>query len=374
MDSYLNAYRGRRVLVTGHTGFKGAWLSEWLLLLGAEIRGYSLQPPTSPALFDQLGLAARLAEQRADVGDRNALAAAVREFRPDFVFHLAAQSLVRRSHVEPEPTWATNVLGTVNVLEALRTLSTPCAVVIVTSDKCYASRNLPRGYTEDDPLGGNDPYSSSKAAAEMAVTAWRNSFFSPAEIARAAVAPVGLASGRAGNVIGGGDWAADRIVPDSIRSLMRAEPIAVRNPAAVRPWQHVLESLSGYLLLAARLHGALTARPSPNAKELQTLAAPFNFGPRDQAERNVQDLVDQVLRHWPGKWSAKVEAGAPTEEPRLRLDSTRAETVLGWRPRWDFAETVARTVDWYRAVADNPTVAPDLTRRQISEYMALAPT
>lgn len=374
MDLYLNAYRGRRVLVTGHTGFKGAWLCEWLLTLGAEVRGYSLSPPTAPSLFEQLTLARRMPQLHADVCDRSAVAMAVREFQPDFVFHLAAQSLVRRSHSEPVDTFATNVLGTVHVLEALRALRSPCAAVFVTSDKCYANRNSPVGYREEDPLGGNDPYSSSKAAAEMAVTAWRASFFPPDRIARGEVAPVGIASARAGNVIGGGDWAADRIVPDSIRSLMRVEPIFVRNPGSTRPWQHVLESLSGYLALAARLHGGLTAAPVPLEAELRQVAAPFNFGPDDETERTVQSLVEEVLVRWPGCWEMKHESGAPIEEWRLRLDSTQARRVLGWRPRWDFRQTVAHTVEWYRAVVDNPAMAPELTRRQITEYMAPLPS
>lgn len=356
--------------MTGHTGFKGAWLTEWLLLLGAEVRGYSLAAPTTPSLFAQLGLAGRISHQLADVRDRAALVSAVREFAPDFVFHLAAQPLVRQSHAEPAATYETNVLGTVNVLEALRGLRSPCAAVFVTSDKCYANRDIPGGYKEDAALGGDDPYSSSKAAAEIAIAAWRNSFFSPEAVASGRVAPVGVASGRAGNVIGGGDWAADRIVPDCIRSLSRDEVILVRNPESIRPWQHVLESLSGYLHLGARLHTALSAAPEGRGGELARLAAAFNFGPGDGVERTVRELVEEVLRHWPGRWERRFDAAAPSESWRLHLDSARAREVLGWRPRWDFQRAVVHTVTWYRAVAEKPAVAPELTRRQIREYMA----
>jgi CDP-glucose 4,6-dehydratase len=372
MDSYLKAYRGRRVLVTGHTGFKGAWLCEWLLALGAEVRGYSLAPPTTPSLFDQLSLAKRLPQPLGDIRERSAVAAAVGEFQPDYVFHLAAQSLVRQSHDEPVETYATNVLGTVHVLEALRELRSPCAAVFVTSDKCYASQISSAGYREEDALGGRDPYSSSKAAAELAVAAWRASFFPPDRIVHGKTAPVGIASARAGNVIGGGDWAADRIVPDCIRSLQRGAPIVVRNPASTRPWQHVLESLSGYLVLAARLHGVLTASPAPLEAELRQLAAAFNFGPEDETERSVQSLVEEVLGRWPGQWEPKSENEAPFEEHRLRLDSTRARAILGWRSRWNFQQTVARTVDWYRAVTRDQAVAEEVTRQQISEYMRTA--
>lgn len=370
MDSLAHAFRGKRVFVTGHTGFKGAWLTEWLLLLGAEVRGYSLPPPTTPALFDQLGLAARIHHQLADVCDPAAVLVAVREFQPDFVFHLAAQPLVRRSYGEPVVTYATNVMGTIHVLEALRVLAKPCAAVFITTDKCYENRNQSEAYREEDHLGGADPYSSSKAAAELAIASWRRSFFSVEQIIRGEIAPVGIASVRAGNVIGGGDWAEDRIVPDCMRRLGRHEAIVVRNPHATRPWQHVLEPLAGYLMLASRLRQALVAAEAPTREELRQLAGPFNFGPARPDERTVRELVDEVLRHWPGSWMPADGPGGHAEAQQLHLDSTKAATVLGWRPCWNFAQAVARTTEWYRAVADDATVASGLTGRQIGEYSA----
>ena len=243
------AFRGKNVWLSGHTGFKGAWLAHWLLGLGAKVHGFALPPATEPALFDQLGLVNQMEHQLADIRDSGAVAASIAAVQPDFVFHLAAQAILRTSYEIPIETYATNVMGTIHVLEALRALKKPCAAVLVTTDKCYENREWVYGYREDDPLGGYDPYSSSKAAAEIAISAWRRSFFGEH--------PVRVASGRAGNVIGGGDWAKDRIVPDCIRHLQRNESIPVRNPRATRPWQHVLEPLSGYLWLAARVAQSL---------------------------------------------------------------------------------------------------------------------
>jgi CDP-glucose 4,6-dehydratase len=243
---FRGLYRGKSVFVTGHTGFKGSWLTAWLLELGAHVHGFAQPPPTTPALFDQLGLAARIQHELGDVRHFMAVQRSIAKAQPDFVFHLAAQPLVRRSYEEPLETYATNVLGTAHVLEALRGLQKPCAAVFITTGKCYENREWVHGYREEDPLGGHDPYSSSKAAAEIAIASWRRAFFCDH--------PVKIASARAGNAIGGGDWAADRIVPDCIRSLQAGQPIAVRNPKATRPWQHVLEPLSGYLWLAALLY------------------------------------------------------------------------------------------------------------------------
>jgi len=368
MDAFAAAYRGKRVLITGHTGFKGAWLSEWLLGLGAEVWGFSLPPPTRPALFEQLGLASRLKHQLGDVRDAAAVCDCVRACRPDYVFHLAAQSLVRAAYADPAGTYATNVTGTIQVLEALREVAHPCAAVFVTSDKCYVNRNQAAGYVEDDPLGGADPYSSSKAAAEVAIASWRKSFFAPGKIAAGGVPSVAIASVRAGNVLGGGDWAADRLVPDCVRALQRGETIAVRNPAAVRPWQHVLEPLSGYLQLAARLRGALVS--GPDATALARFASAFNFGPAETDARPVRELVTEVLRHWPGQWEEKSEVDAPEEAGQLRLNSARAAAVLEWHPRWHFSDAVRETVTWYRAVAGGADAA-GLVRAQIQTYSAL---
>jgi len=248
---FAEAFRNKTVWLSGHTGFKGAWLAQWLLELGANVHGFALEPATEPALFDQLGLAKRLHHQIADIRDPAAVRESVKKSQPDFVFHLAAQPPVRLSYEQPLETYATNVMGTAHVLEALRALDKPCAAVLITTDKCYENREWLHSYREEDPLGGYDPYSSSKAAAEIAISAWRRSFFKKH--------PVKIASARAGNVIGGGDWALDRIVPDCIRALQKKQPIAVRNPNATRPWQHVLEPLSGYLWLAARLYQPFAA-------------------------------------------------------------------------------------------------------------------
>lgn len=343
--------------MTGHTGFKGAWLCEWLLALGAEVTGYSLAAPTQPALSDQLGLATRVHHVPGDIQDLDRLSAAVAAARPDYVFHLAAQSLVRDSYARPIETFSVNVLGTAHLLEALRRLDRPCAAVIVTSDKCYENRDWVYGYREDDPLGGHDPYSASKGAAELVVSSMRRSFF--------ARSPVRIASARAGNVIGGGDWARDRILPDCMRALAAGQPIAVRNPSATRPWQHVLEPLSGYLWL-----GALLARPEMRNVPLAALTSGFNFGPDRDANRTVRELVECVLERWPGSWVDGSEANAPAEARLLQLATDKAHGLLGWAPVWRFQEAVAHTVAWYRALATagGDVEVRSLTLEQIQAY------
>ena len=351
---FLETYQGRRILVTGHTGFKGSWLCEWLLALGAEVTGFALPPPTEPALFNQLGLAARLRDVPGDVRDLPAVQNAIRIARPDFIFHLAAQPLVLLSYAQPVETYATNVMGTVNVLEAVRLAGAPCTVVVVTTDKCYENNGRLHDYREGEPMGGHDPYSSSKGAVELIVSAYRRSYFSsPNSVVR-------LASARAGNVIGGGDWALDRIVPDCIRSLQRGEVIPVRHPRATRPWQHVLEPLSGYLWLAARLQAP--------AADLSQLASAFNFGPTPDSSRPVAELVAKVLCHWPGRTQDRSEPGAVHEAALLSLSIEKAQSVLAWQPVWDFATTVDHTVAWYRQVTSDTALATTLTRRQITDY------
>jgi CDP-glucose 4,6-dehydratase len=352
------AYAGKRVLVTGHTGFKGAWLCEWLLALGAEVHGLALAPEKR-ALFTALGLEQRMSHALVDIRNEAALARHITALRPDFVFHLAAQALVRVSYREPVATFATNTLGTAHILESVRLGDFPCAVVVVTTDKCYANDGRPRAFREDDPLGGHDPYSASKGAAEIVTAAYRDSFFSHDT-------RVALASARAGNVIGGGDWAADRIVPDAVRALEAGKPIPVRNPAFTRPWQHVLEPLGGYLLLGAKLEAA---RATGDAKEIAKFASAFNFGPEPSANRTVRELVEEVLTHWPGKWEQVAQEKHLPEAPLLSLDIAKARDVLGWQPRWDFAHTVKETVMWYRAAAGaQDALAP--TQMQIATYAA----
>jgi CDP-glucose 4,6-dehydratase len=358
-SAFGGAYAGQRVLLTGHTGFKGSWLSEWLLSLGADVTGFALTPPTEPALFDQLGLAGRMKHVVSDVRDAVAVADVVRSGQPTFIFHLAAQSLVRESYEKPVDTFATNVMGTINVLEAARSLDRRCVAIVVTTDKCYLNREWLYGYREDDPLGGRDPYSASKAAAEIATAAWRSSFFGKS--------PVRIATGRAGNVIGGGDWARDRIVPDCIRALSAGKPIPVRNRLATRPWQHVLEPLAGYLWLAASLAAAPDTAPDDDA----SLESGFNFGPDSDSNRNVGELVDSVLDHWPGEWADASDGNAPHEAGFLHLSTDKAARLLRWRPVWAFEQTVAETVGWYRnAATAGPAAVTDLTRRQIASYSA----
>jgi CDP-glucose 4,6-dehydratase len=357
--SFADIYRGKRVLVTGHTGFKGAWLCEWLSALGAEVTGLALPPSTQPSLFEQLGLAHRLTHREGDIRELPRVQEVIAEARPEFIFHLAAQPLVRFSYEHPVETYATNVLGTVHVLEAARLAGHPCVLIAVTTDKCYANQEWVHGYREEDPMGGHDPYSSSKGAAELVIAAYRHSYFS------GVAAPVRLASARAGNVVGGGDWAPDRIVPDCIRALERGAPIPVRNQVATRPWQHVLESLSGYLWLGACL---ADRRLAPAGLDL---TGAFNFGPPLTSNRTVAELVQEVLKGWPGSWEDCSDPTAVYEAKLLNLATDKAYHLLGWQPVWDFEGTIGRTVEWYRAMASpSDADAARLTRGQIAQYSA----
>jgi CDP-glucose 4,6-dehydratase len=332
-------WAGRRVLLTGHTGFKGSWLLLWLRELGAQVWCYAQEPDPEPNLFRQLQQVMSPGDlwhhQIGDLADLNALKDLAHRAQPDVVLHLAAQPLVRRSYLDPLGTWATNVMGSLHVLEALRPLKHTCAVVMVTTDKVYENREWPYGYREPDRLGGHDPYSASKAGAEIAIASWRASFCGSASHQ---TPHLRIATARAGNVIGGGDWAADRIVPDAMRSLAKGEPIPVRNPAATRPWQHVIEPLAGYLLLAEAL--AQAANPPCEA---------FNFGPSLASNRPVGELVSTILEHWPGVWLDQRDPAAPHEAHLLHLQIDKAHHRLGWQPRWDYATTIARTVAWYCA-------------------------
>ena len=359
MENLVNllekTYRGRRVLVTGHTGFKGAWLSEWLLALGAETAGFSLEPPTNPSLFEQRGLATRMRHQIGDVRDAAAVQEFVASFSPDYVFHMAAQPLVRASYSIPVETWATNVVGTAHVLDAVRLHAAKSArqvgIVVITTDKCYENLEEGRAFRENDRLGGHDPYSASKAAAELVVESYRKSFFSGPD------SHVALASARAGNVIGGGDWALDRIVPDAMRALARGEAIPIRNRHAVRPFQHVLDPLCGYL----RLGSALFSNPLSRSA--------FNFGPEDESHRSVEQLVTEILRHWPGEWRDASQPGAVHEAKLLHLAIDKARNILGWRPVWNFGDGIRETVAWYRCAHEGTADLAAMTRAQIADYM-----
>lgn len=348
----VSFYQGRRVFVTGHTGFKGAWLAQWLLRLGAEVHGYALPPPTTPSLFEQLGLKDRLHHTEGDVRDQARLQSVLKEVQPDIVFHLAAQSLVRSSYVAPVSTFATNAMGTVHLLESLRSIDRPCAAVMVTSDKCYENHEWCFGYREIDRLGGSDPYSCSKAMAELAIASYRASYFIES--------PIRIASGRAGNVIGGGDWAQHRIVPDCVRAIASGKEILVRNRRSRRPWQHVLEPLHGYLHLAAEI---ATASPERAGR----LAGAFNFGPGDASNRTVEELVQELLQSMPGRWREQADPDGPREASVLHLCTDKADALLNWRSHWDFATAVRITAQWYQQVANGDS-AEAITTAQIQQY------
>lgn len=343
-------WTGKRVLLTGHTGFKGSWLSLWLEALGAEVYGLALAPDTAPSLFDQLGLAQMPGHALGDIRAPETVAARVAETAPDIVFHLAAQPLVLCGYRAPLETWASNVMGTAHVLDALRAAERRVAVLCITTDKVYENREWVHAYREPDRLGGHDPYSASKAACELVIDSYRRSCF--------AGGPVRVASARAGNVIGGGDWAKNRILPDLARARAAGEALAVRNPAAVRPWQHVLDPLAGYLMLAEALW---EGRPAAGSA--------FNFGPDPAEQRSVRELVGTALRHWPGNWRDASDPDAPHEAGRLSLATDKARALLGWAPRWGFAEAVARTMEWYRGVHEGAD-ARALSLGQIAAFSA----
>lgn len=354
---FLNAYAGRRVLVTGHTGFKGSWLSLWLHTLGAHVIGFSLPPTAPPNLHEVVREGGFAQEFFADIRDAQAVTEAVRTAQPDFIFHLAAQPLVRLSYAEPVETFEVNVMGTVRLLEAVRAAGLACPVLVVTSDKCYENRGWEWGYRETDPLGGHDVYSMSKAATELVAQAWRRSFFQT----DSRLGP--LATVRAGNVIGGGDYAADRIVPDCVRALLAGQPIGIRSPRATRPWQHVLDCLSGYLWLGAKLAG-----PAPEAR----LADAFNFGPDARSNQPVAALVREFLQHWPGEWRDESRADAPHEANFLHLSTDRATQWLGWSPTWDFGTAVRETARWYHARHVARADMTAFSRGQIASFTAAA--
>jgi len=367
VQPFGGAFDGRHVLVTGHTGFKGAWLCAWLAELGAIPIGYAL-PPESPSLFEAIGLAGRMDHRLGDVRDRDAFRAALDETRPDVIVHMAAQALVRRSYADPAETFDTNVTGVVNLLDAVRTLRRPATVIVVTSDKCYEPLDPPRAHVEQDALGGRDPYSASKGAAEIVTASYRHSYFPPRRFDEHRVA---VASVRAGNVIGGGDWAEDRIVPDIVRAIAAGRPVGLRNPGSVRPWQHVLDALSGYLWLAARL-----AR-DPD------LAAGWNFGPAPGARVTVRELTERALAAWDrdggwggggdgrggGGWTDLSDPAAPPETAHLELSIDRAVSRLRWQPSWGAVEAIDATMAWYRAAGADVADNYDMTARQIAAYV-----
>jgi CDP-glucose 4,6-dehydratase len=347
-------WQGKRVLLTGHTGFKGSWLSLWLHSLGARVTGFSLDPPTSPSLFDLACVGELLEDIRGDVRDAGLVAKTVQRANPEVVIHMAAQPIVRESYRDPVGTYATNVMGTVHVLDGVRQTPGVRSVVIVTTDKCYENREWVWGYRENEAMGGYDPYSSSKGCAELVASAYRQSFFNPKDHSKHGV---GVASARAGNVIGGGDWASDRLIPDCVRALLNREPVRIRNPHAIRPWQHVLEPLSGYLLLAQNLYN-----------EGARFSEPWNFGPDDCDARPVLWIVKRLCEKWGGGASFEIDAGAhPHEATYLKLDCSKARASLGWNAKWALPDALERIVEWTKAFQESADVR-SVCLRQIAEH------
>lgn len=354
---FKDTFNGKKIVITGHTGFKGSWLASWLRLLGAEVTGISIGIPTTPSHFDAIKLSNNTEDHRIDICNFDLLKDKILESQPDFLFHLAAQPIVGQSYKNPIETYQTNVIGTLNVLESLRYLKNSCSAVLITSDKCYNNVEWEWGYRETDVLGGIDPYSASKGAAELIIRSHTESFFSSAN------SNIRIASARAGNVIGGGDWAINRIIPDCINSWSQSKIAQLRNPNATRPWQHVLEPLSGYLSLAQNL----SERPDLHGE-------PFNFGPHGQQNHSVAQLVEEMSFYWDEvKWEdASIRTDAPHEATLLKLNCDKALHELHWHASMDFKDTVRMTSEWYKMYYDQPSKSRDITNTQIEDYMNIS--
>jgi CDP-glucose 4,6-dehydratase len=350
MEVTSDFWRDKRVLITGHTGFKGAWMSLWLHSMGAEVQGFALVPPTSPNLFEEAKVGDLIQSSLGDIRDFASISKVIKDFKPEVIFHMAAQPLVRYSYDEPLLTFATNVMGTAHLLESIRTIDTVLAVVNVTTDKCYENREWVWGYREDEAMGGYEPYSSSKACSELVTAAYRQSFLDKAEIA--------VATARAGNVIGGGDWAKDRLVPDILRAFENKQPVSIRNPNSIRPWQHVLEPLSGYLLLAEKL-----------CTEPKTFSQAWNFGPQDDDAKPVGWIVEAMAKKW-GKGASWLfdEVHHPHEAQYLKLDISKARQTMGWSPRWRLDQAIDHTVEWHSGWLQGNDVRT-LCHQQINHYL-----
>jgi len=360
-QNFNNIYKNKKVLVTGHTGFKGSWLSLWLLELGANVIGYSLEPPTQPNLFETLSLNKKLIHIIGDVRDEKKLSSVFKKYQPEFVFHLAAQPLVRLSYAEPKLTYETNIMGTINVLEAIRKTDSVRVCVVITTDKCYENKEWIYGYREIDPMGGYDPYSSSKACAELIVSAYRNSFLNPKDYGK--IHNIALSSVRAGNVIGGGDWGEDRLIPDCVKTLSKNKIINIRNPQATRPWQYVLEPLSGYLLLGSKMY-----------KYGKKYSSSWNFGPNDNDIITVEEIVKSVIKNW-GNGDYKADtSNQPHEAGLLKLDISKARTFLGWKPVYNIYKTIERTISWYKKFYNGIEKEKlyKITVSDISEYIKIS--
>lgn len=352
----LKIFKNSRVIVTGHTGFKGSWLTAWLKKLGANVMGISLDPPTKPSHYNVCNISKNLKDVRLDIRKKKAIEKKIILFKPNFVFHLAAQSLVGLSYAEPLNTWETNVFGTLNILESLRKLKNPCSAVLITSDKCYLNREIKYGYKESDILGGKDPYSGSKASAEILIKTYINSYFKNNSKIR-------ITTARAGNVLGGGDWATNRVIPDCIKAWSKNKNVQLRNPNATRPWQHVLEAVGGYLCLAINLQ---------NNKKLH--GESFNFGPDLSKEYSVGELVKTMNKHWDKVSWKKIKKNKQNfyESELLRLNCSKAKNILKWRSILKFEETIKMVSEWYREYYSNPRVIKHITSKQIDEFQKLA--
>jgi len=351
---FEDTYRNRAVLITGHTGFKGTWLTLWLNHLGSNVIGYALKPPTQPSLFELCALNTKVTSIEGDVRDFGHLKSVIQKYKPEIIFHLAAQALVRRSYSDPLETYSTNVMGTVHLLEAIRQIGGVRVIINVTSDKCYQNQEWVWGYRENDPMGGQDPYSSSKGCAELITAAYTKSYFNPDHYEKHGVS---VASVRSGNVIGGGDWAEDRLLPDCMKALLENRPIVIRYPDAVRPWQHVLEPLFGYLVLGQHLYG-----------DGPTFAGPWNFGPEDESGKPVRWIVERIAEIWGGKASWEVDQSFhPYEAHTLKLDCSKAKLKLGWYPQWDLETGLKKTIEWFKAYRDRADMFIT-TISQIKDY------
>ncbi len=347
-------YKGRRVLVTGHTGFKGSWLCLLLYKLGADVYGYALPPPTNPSLFEEAKIGKLITSYIGDVRDLEQLSDIFNQVKPEIVIHMAAQPLVRDSYKIPVETYAINVMGTVNVLEACRNTESVKAIVNVTTDKCYENREWHWGYRENEPMGGYDPYSNSKGCSELVTSSYRNSFFNPNDYNKHGVS---IASARAGNVIGGGDWAGDRLIPDFIRAISQNQKVIIRSPYAIRPWQHVLEPLNGYLKLAAKLY-----------KEGPKYNGAWNFGPEDKDAKNVEWITQKICNFWGNGASYEIDTNPrPHEANYLKLDCSKSKAELSWEPRWDIHKALESTVDWHKVYLSGNNIR-DITENQIEDF------
>ena len=359
MKKYSEFWKDKKVLITGHTGFKGSWLSLYLHSLGAEVAGLALNPNPHQLLFNQLSLTKKIDHNIVDINDSKLVSDVVSNIKPDIIFHLAAQPLVRESYLNPLDTWRTNLIGSLNILDSLKNFQSKCVVIMVTTDKVYKNRDWCFGYREVDQLGGHDPYSGSKAALEIAISSWRESFLGPKPYQNPNIF---LASVRAGNVIGGGDWSSDRIIPDVIRSLKSNKEIKIRNKTSVRPWQHVLDPLSGYLLLARKIYEINDINKRKN------LCGPFNFGPAPESNKSVANLLDEIFKYWKGSWSDISDPNDFHEAKLLKLNIDKSFDLLSWYPKWNFSDSIYKTIKWYKNEHEKVLTPSELCFEDIKSY------